>query len=303
MTWVQPRNLIGYGANPPQADWPGEARLALQFVLNFEEGGENSLLNGDRESEAFLSEIIGAEPLEGTRHISMESIYDYGSRVGVWRLLNLFDRKKIPLTIFAVARAAEQNPDVIKAMINSGHEIACHGYRWINYQFIDESLEREHIRKAVSILHEITGQKPVGWYTGRTSPNTRRLVAEEGDFLYDADAYDDDLPYWQDVNGKPVLVVPYTLEANDMRFATLQGFNSGTQFFDYLKDTFDVLYAEGERTPRMMSVGLHCRLAGRPGRIAALTRFLDYTLSFDDVWVCRREDIARHWRDVHPSET
>lgn len=302
MTWVQPRNLIGYGANPPQADWPGEARLALQFVLNFEEGGENSLLNGDRESEAFLSEIIGAEPLEGTRHISMESIYDYGSRVGVWRLLNLFDRKKIPLTIFAVARAAEQNPDVIKAMINSGHEIACHGYRWINYQFIDESLEREHIRKAVSILHEITGQKPVGWYTGRTSPNTRRLVAEEGDFLYDADAYDDDLPYWQDVNGKPVLVVPYTLEANDMRFATLQGFNSGTQFFDYLKDTFDVLYAEGERTPRMMSVGLHCRLAGRPGRIAALTRFLDYTLSFDDVWVCRREDIARHWRDVHPSE-
>ena len=302
MTWVQPRNLIGYGANPPQADWPGGARLALQFVLNFEEGGENSLLNGDRASEAFLSEIIGAEPLEGTRHISMESIYDYGSRVGVWRLLNLFDRKQIPLTVFAVARAAEQNPDVIKAMINSGHEIASHGYRWINYQFIDESLEREHIRKAVSILQEITGKKPVGWYTGRTSPNTRRLVAEEGDFLYDSDAYDDDLPYWQDVNGKSVLIVPYTLDANDMRFATLQGFNSGTQFFDYLKDTFDVLYAEGERTPRMMSVGLHCRLAGRPGRIAALTKFLDYILSFDDVWVCRREDIARHWRDVHPSK-
>ena len=303
MTWVQPRNLIGYGANPPQADWPGGARLALQFVLNFEEGGENSLLNGDRASEAFLSEIIGAEALEGTRHISMESIYDYGSRVGVWRLLNLFDRKQIPLTIFAVARAAEQNPDVIKAMINSGHEIASHGYRWINYQFIDESLEREHIRKAVSILQEITGKKPVGWYTGRTSPNTRRLVAEEGDFLYDSDSYDDDLPYWQDVNGKPVLVVPYTLDANDMRFATLQGFNSGTQFFDYLKDTFDVLYAEGEHTPRMMSVGLHCRLAGRPGRIAALTKFLDYILSFDDVWVCRREDIARHWRNVHPSAT
>ena len=302
MTWVQPRNLTGYGANPPQADWPGGARLALQFVLNFEEGGENSLLNGDRVSEAFLSEIIGAEPLEGTRHISMESIYDYGSRVGVWRLLNLFDRKQIPLTVFAVARAAEQNPDVIKAMINSGHEIASHGYRWINYQFIDESLEREHIRKAVSILKEITGKKPVGWYTGRTSPNTRKLVAEEGDFLYDSDAYDDDLPYWQDVNGKSVLIVPYTLDANDMRFATLQGFNSGTQFFDYLKDTFDVLYAEGERTPRMMSVGLHCRLAGRPGRIAALTKFLDYILSFDDVWVCRREDIARHWRDVHPSK-
>ncbi len=302
MTWVQPRNLTGYGANPPQADWPGGARLALQFVLNFEEGGENSLLNGDRASEAFLSEIIGAEPLEGTRHISMESIYDYGSRVGVWRLLNLFDRKQIPLTVFAVARAAEQNPDVIKAMINSGHEIASHGYRWINYQFIDESLEREHIRKAVSILEEITGKKPVGWYTGRTSPNTRRLVAEEGDFLYDSDAYDDDLPYWQDVNGKSVLIVPYTLDANDMRFATLQGFNSGTQFFDYLKDTFDVLYAEGERTPRMMSVGLHCRLAGRPGRIAALTKILDYILSFDDVWVCRREDIARHWHDVHPSK-
>ena len=302
MTWVQPRNLIGYGANPPQADWPGGARLALQFVLNFEEGGENSLLNGDRASEAFLSEIIGAEPLEGTRHISMESIYDYGSRVGVWRLLNLFDRKQIPLTVFAVARAAEQNPDVIKAMINSGHEIASHGYRWINYQFIDESLEREHIRKAVSTLQEITGKKPVGWYTGRTSPNTRRLVAEEGEFLYDSDAYDDDLPYWQDVNGKSVLIVPYTLDANDMRFATLQGFNSGTQFFDYLKDTFDVLYDEGERTPRMMSVGLHCRLAGRPGRIAALTKFLDYILSFDDVWVCRREDIARHWRDVHPNK-
>ena len=302
MTWVQPRNLTGYGANPPQADWPGGARLALQFVLNFEEGGENSLLNGDRASEAFLSEIIGAEPLEGTRHISMESIYDYGSRVGVWRLLNLFDRKKIPLTIFAVARAAEQNADVIKAMINSGHEIASHGYRWINYQFIDESIEREHIRKAVSILQEITGKKPVGWYTGRTSPNTRRLVAEEGDFLYDSDAYDDDLPYWQDVDGKSVLILPYTLDANDMRFATLQGFNSGTQFFDYLKDTFDVLYDEGERTPRMMSVGLHCRLAGRPGRIAALTKFLDYILSFDDVWVCRREDIARHWRDVHPNK-
>lgn len=300
MTWEQPRDLHGYGKHPPDAAWPNGARIALQCVLNYEEGGENTLLNGDAGSEAFLSDIIGAVPLEGQRHISMESLYDYGARVGVWRLLDLFGRKQIPLTVFAVARAAEQNPDAIAAMIEAGHEIACHGYRWINYQEIDEATERDHMRKAIEILTEMTGERPLGWYTGRTSPNTRRLVAEEGGFLYDADAYDDDLPYWQAVDGKPQLIVPYTLDANDMRFATAQGFNSGNQFFTYLKDAFDVLYEEGAQTKRMMSIGLHCRIAGRPGRLAAVERFLDYARSHDSVWFCRRIDIARHWRQNHP---
>jgi putative urate catabolism protein len=300
MTGGYPRDLVGYGANPPQADWPGGARLALQFVLNYEEGGENSVLHGDAASEAFLSEIIGAQPLAGVRHISMESLYDYGARVGVWRLLNLFERKAIPLTVFAVAMAAERNPAVIRAMVDAGHEIASHGYRWINYQYVGEEMEREHIRRSVEILEQVSGTRPLGWYTGRTSPNTRRLVAEHGGFLYDADAYDDDLPYWEAVGGMPQLIVPYTLDANDMRFATAQGFNSGDQFFTYLKDSFDVLLAEGERTPRMMSVGLHCRLVGRPGRIAALERFLDYARGHEGVWFCRRVDIARHWRKRHP---
>lgn len=300
MTGGYPRDLAGYGADPPQADWPGGARLALQFVLNYEEGGENSVLHGDAASEAFLSDIIGAQPLAGVRHISMESLYGYGARVGVWRLLRLFERKGVPLTVFAVVMAAECNPAVIRAMVEAGHEIASHGYRWINYQYVGEETEREHIRRSVEILEQVSGARPLGWYTGRTSPNTRRLVAEQGGFLYDADAYDDDLPYWETVGGAPQLIVPYTLDANDMRFATAQGFNAGDQFFAYLKDSFDVLLAEGETTPRMMSVGLHCRLAGRPGRIAALERFLDYARRHEGVWFCRRVDIARHWRKRHP---
>ena len=295
-----PRDLIGYGAHPPQADWPGGARLALQFVLNYEEGAENSILHGDAASEAFLSEIVAAQALPGVRHISMESLYDYGARVGVWRILRLFERKRVPLTIFAVAMAAERNPQVIRAMVDAGHEIANHGWRWINYQYFGEDTEREHIRRSVEVLEQVAGTRPVGWYLGRTSPNTRRLVAEHGGFLYDADSYDDDLPYWVDVEGRPQLIVPYTLDANDMRFASPQGFNSGDQFLAYLRDSFDVLYAEGAETPRMMSVGLHCRLAGRPGRLAALERFLDHAQLHEGVWFCRRVDIAQHWRARHP---
>ena len=295
-----PRDLTGYGAVPPIANWPGGARLALQFVLNYEEGGESCILHGDDASEAFLSEIVGAVPLAGVRHMNMESTYEYGARVGVWRLLRLFERKEIPLTVFAVAMAAERNPEVIRAMIEAGHEIASHGYRWVDYQYVDEDIERAHIERAMDILTELAGTRPLGWYTGRTSPNTRRLVAEYGGFYYDADAYNDDLPYWVEAAGEPLLIVPYTLDANDMRFAAPQGFNSGDQFYAYLKDSFDVLYAEGAECPRMMSVGLHCRLAGRPGRIAALERFLDYAKEHDGVWFCRRVDIARHWRAEHP---
>ncbi|CAK2432790.1 allantoinase [Vibrio crassostreae] len=294
------RNLIGYGANPPNAQWPGNARVAVSFVLNYEEGGERCLLHGDDESEAFLSEIPSAQPIKGERHISMESIYEYGSRVGVWRVLRLFDEYEIPLTVFAVAMAIERHPDVAKAMVEAGHEICSHGYRWIDYQYIDESAERDHMTKAIEIIQQVTGQRPQGWYTGRTGPNTRRLVAEEGGFLYDSDAYDDDLPYWHTETGHPQLVIPYTLDVNDMRFSTAQGFNSGEQFFQYLKDTFDTLYMEGETAPKMMSVGLHCRLIGRPGRIAALRRFLDYVKQHDSVWLCRRIDIANHWHQHHP---
>jgi putative urate catabolism protein len=299
-TSAYPRDLVGYGPNPPHADWPGGARIAVQFVLNYEEGGENCVLHGDAASEAFLSEIVSAQPLQGVRHISMEQIYEYGSRVGVWRLLKLFEKKKVPLTVYAVAMAAERHPGVIRAMVNAGHEIASHGYRWINYQYVGEDTERQHIQKAVAILTQVAGTPPLGWYTGRTSPNTRRLVAEHGGFLYDADDYNDDLPYWTLVEGKPQLIVPYTLDANDMRFAAVQGFNSGDQFFTYLKDSFDVLYAEGEETPRLMSVGLHCRLVGRPGRMAALERFIDYAKGHEAVWFCRRVEIARHWREKHP---
>ncbi len=295
-----PRDLTGYGATPPHANWPGGARIALQFVLNYEEGGENCVLHGDDASEAFLSEIVGAQPLAGVRHMNMESIYEYGSRVGVWRLLDLFARHEIPLTVFAVAMAAERNPEVIRAMVEAGHEIASHGYKWADYQYADEDIERQHIAKAVEILTEVAGTRPLGWYTGRTGPNTRRLVAEHGGFLYDADAYNDDLPYWVEEAGAPQLILPYTLDANDMRFATPQGFNSGDQFLAYLKDSFDVLYAEGEKTPRMMSVGLHCRLVGRPGRMAALQRFMEYAKGHSDVWFCRRIDIANHWRSEHP---
>jgi putative urate catabolism protein len=297
-----PRDLVGYGAEPPQADWPGGARIAVQFVINYEEGGENAILHGDRASEAFLSEIIGADAREGVRHMSMESIYEYGSRAGVWRLMRLFGAYDIPVTFFAIAMALERNPAVAEAALAAGHEMCSHGWRWIDYQYLPEDVEREHLQTAIDIHTRICGERPLGWYTGRTSPNTRRLVAEEGGFLYDADDYNDDLPYWTTVEGAPHLIVPYTLDANDMRFATAQGFNSGDQFYGYLKDTFDTLYEEGTTAPRMMSVGLHCRLAGRPGRFAALKRFVEYASGHADVWFCRRIDIARHWRERHPFE-
>ena len=266
-----PRDLCGYGADPPQARWPEGARVAVQFVVNYEEGGENCVLHGDAASESFLSEIVGARPLPG-RHMSMESIYEYGSRVGVWRLFRLFREREIPITVFAVAMALERNPAVADAALAAGFEICSHGYRWIDYQTVPEPVEREHLQRAVEIIRRLTGERPLGWYTGRTGPNTRRLVVEDGGFLYDADDYNDDLPFWTVVSARPHLVVPYTLDANDMRFATPQGFNSGDQFFAYLRDAFDVLYAEGAHTPRMMSIGLHCRLVGRPGRFAALRR-------------------------------
>lgn len=299
-----PRDLIGYGRNPPHARWPGRARVALQFVLNYEEGGENCVLHGDRASEQFLSEIIGAQAFEA-RHMSMESIYEYGSRAGVWRILREFERRKLPLTVFGVSMALERHPQLTAAFVELGHEIACHGWRWIHYQHIDEATEREHMKIGVDIIKRLTGEAPQGWYTGRDSPNTRRLVVEHGGFLYDADYYGDDLPFWTEVetsDGKKHahLVVPYTLDSNDMRFASAQGFNSGEQFFTYLHDAFDVLYAEGDEKPKMLSIGMHCRLLGRPGRFMALQRFLDHIEKHDRVWVCRRVDIARHWRSVHP---
>jgi allantoinase len=307
-----PRDLIGYGRTPPHAQWPGGARIAVQFVLNYEEGAENNVLHGDKASETFLSEIIGAPAYEA-RHMSMESIYEYGSRAGLWRLLRMFEDRNLPLTVFGVSMALKRNPDAVAAFKDLGHEIACHGLRWISYQNIDEATERAHMKEAVSIIKELTGSAPLGWYTGRDSPNTRRLVLEHGGFSYDADNYGDDLPFWESVtiggvDGQPCiqpqLIVPYTLDANDMRFAAMQGFNSGRQFFDYLKDAFDVLYKEGDpdglNRPKMMSVGLHCRLAGRPGRAAALARFLDYVESHHKVWIARRIDIADHWRATHP---
>ena len=307
-----PRDLAGYGRNPPHARWPGGARIALQFVLNYEEGAENCVLHGDPASETFLSEIVGASAFPA-RHMSMESLYEYGSRAGLWRLLRLFEERRLPLTVFGVAQALARHPEAVAAFRELGHEIACHGLRWISYQNVDEALERAHMKEAVEIMRSLLGAAPQGWYTGRDSPNTRRLVVEHGGFTYDADHYGDDLPFWQrveaagpdgGVRGVPHLVVPYTLDTNDMRFATAQGFNSGTQFFDYLKDAFDVLYAEGDPAgldrPKMLSVGLHCRLAGRPGRTAALARFLDYVMRHDRVWVTRRIDIADHWKAVHP---
>ncbi len=295
-----PRDLVGYGERPPPADWPGGAKLAVQFVLNYEEGGENCILHGDSASEAFLSEIVGAVPWPGERHPNMESIYEYGSRVGVWRLLDLFAKAEIPLTVFAIGMAVERHPALVRRMAGLGHEICSHGYRWIDYRGIDEATERQHIERAIRAILDATGERPLGWYTGRCSVNTRRLVAAEGGFLYDADSYSDDLPYWTWPAGKPHLVIPYTLDANDMRFATPQGFNSGDQFFAYLRDTFDVLYAEGERIPRMMSIGLHARLVGRPGRLRALQRFIDHAKAHDRIWFCRRVDIARHWHERHP---
>jgi putative urate catabolism protein len=298
-----PRDLLGYGKNPPHAQWPGNARIAVQFVMNFEEGAENNVLHGDPASETFLSEIIGAQAFSN-RHMSMETMYEYGTRAGFWRILREFERRKLPVTFFAVSMAMQRNPEAVAAMIEGGHEIANHGLRWISYQMVDEATERAHMQEAIAIQEELTGSKPLGWYTGRDSPNTRKLVVEQGTFLYDSDSYADDLPYWTEVEagGKkvPHLIVPYTLETNDMRFAAPQGFNSGTQFFDYLKDAFDVLYAEGETAPKMLSIGLHNRIIGRPARFASLQRFLDYIQRHDRVWVCRRADIAQHWKSVHP---
>jgi len=293
-----PRDLRGYGARPPDPQWPGGARTAVQFVINYEEGAENCILHGDPAPEAFLSDIVGAAAYPGQRHMNMESLYEYGARAGFWRLHRLFTERGFAVTVFGVAMALARNAEAVAAMQDADWEIASHGYRWIDYQDVDEATEKAHLEKAIDIHTQVTGGRPLGWYLGRCSPNTHRLVAAEGGFLYNADSYADDLPYWDRSQESPQLMVPYTLDANDMRFATAQGFNSGQQFFDYLKDTFDVLHAEGGR---MMSVGLHCRLAGRPGRAAALARFLDYVASFDDAWVCRREDIARHWTEHFPA--
>lgn len=293
-----PRNMSGYGQHPPAANWPGGARTAMQFVINYEEGGENCVLHGDAASEAFLSEIVGAEAIHGDRHMNMESLYEYGSRAGFWRLHRLFVDRNLPVTVFAVAMALERNPGVVDAMQKAGWEIASHGYRWIDYQFVDEATERQHLSLALEIHERVCGSPPLGWYLGRCSPNSHRIAAEYGGFLYNADSYADDLPYWDYSFDTPQLMVPYTLDANDMRFATPQGFNSGQQFFDYLKDGFDVLHAEGGR---MMSMGLHCRLAGRPGRAAAVAKFIDYVASRDDVWVATRLEIANHWRETHPA--
>ncbi|MEZ5477517.1 MAG: allantoinase PuuE [Thiolinea sp.] len=296
-----PRDLIGYAAHPPHPQWPDQARIAVQFVVNYEEGGENCILHGDPASEAFLSEIVGAQAYAGMRHLNMESIYEYGSRAGFWRLHRMFTDRQLPVTVFGVAMAMERNPQAVDAMLKADWEIASHGYRWIDYQFIDEAIEREHLQQAVEIHTRVTGSRPQGWYLGRCSPNSHRIAAELGQFTYNADSYADELPYWDTQFATPQLMVPYTLDANDMRFASAQGFNSGDQFYAYLKDAFDVLYAEGETAPKMLSVGLHCRLVGRPGRAAALARFLDYVQQHERVWVCRRLDIAEHWRQYFPA--
>jgi len=299
-----PRDLIGYGRDVPHARWPGGARIAVQFVLNYEEGGENSVLHGDDASEQFLSEMFNPAAYPA-RHISMEGIYEYGSRAGVWRILREFERRQLPLTVFGVAMALQRHPEATAAFKALGHEIACHGWRWIHYQGVDETTERAHMAQAMAVIERLTGERPLGWYTGRDSPNTRRLVADFGGFAYDSDHYGDDLPIWLQVRRSdgtrvPHLVLPYTLDANDMRFASAQGFATGDDFFTYLRDSFDVLYAEGDEAPKMMSVGMHCRLLGRPGRLRALQRFLDHIEAHERVWVCRRIDIANHWRQVHP---
>ena len=288
------RDLVGYGEKGKKISWPNNAKLALQIVLNYEEGGENSVLNGDKYSETFLSEIIGAKAIKG-RHISMESIYEYGSRSGFWRLDKLFKEKKIPITIFGVGLALKQNSEVCNAIKNGDYEIAAHGYRWIDYQDVKKSVEKKHMQQAIKTIKDIFGSRPLGWYTGRCSPNTRDLVFDDGGFLYDSDSYSDDLPYWEYRGKKKQLIIPYTLDNNDMRFATNQGFNTGDHFYNYLKDSFDALYEEGKTNPKMMSVGLHCRLIGRPGRIQSLKKFLDYVLKFEDIWICKRIDIAKHW--------
>ncbi len=299
-----PRDLRGHGRHAPHPQWPGQARVALQFVLNFEEGGENATVHGDAGSEQFLSEMANP-PSYAARHLSMESIYEYGSRVGVWRILREFEQRGLPLTVFGVGMALERNPEVTTALRELGHEIASHGWRWINYQGVDEATEREHMALAMARIQALTGERPLGWYTGRDSPNTRRLVADFGGFAYDSDYYGDDLPFWLQVRKTdrslaPHLVVPYTLDANDMRFALPQGYSHGDAFFQYLRDAFDVHYAEGAEHPTMMSVGMHCRILGRPGRMRALQRFLDHVQAHERVWVTRRIDIAHHWHAVHP---
>jgi allantoinase len=303
-----PRDLVGYGRNPPHPQWPGLARVALQFVLNYEEGGENAVLHGDGGSEQFLSEMFNP-PSFTERHMSMEGIYEYGSRVGVWRILREFEKRGLPLTVFGVGMALQRHPELTAAFVELGHEIACHGWRWISYQNLDETTEREHMRLGLDAIEKLTGNRPLGWYTGRDSPQTRRLVADDGGLLYDSDYYGDDLPFWMKVKRTdgtvvPRLVLPYTLDTNDMRFALPQGFAQAEDFYIYLRDSFDALYAEGDpngqNAPKMMSVGMHCRLLGRPGRLVALQRFLDHVAKHDKVWVCRRIDIARHWQATHP---
>ena len=301
-----PRDLLGYGRNPPHAQWPNQAKIAVQFVLNYEEGGENCVLHGDSASETFLSELIVAQAFEA-RHLSMESMYEYGGRVGAWRILKEFEKRKLPLTVFGISMALERNPELTQAFVELGHEIACHGWRWIHYQHMNEKRERQHVAIGTEIIQKLTNnQWPLGWYTGRDSPNTKRLVADHGGYEYDSDYYGDDLPFWMPVeksDGTTMqrLIVPYTLDTNDMRFSSAQGFNTGEQFFTYLKDAFDVLYEEGDEAPKMLNIGLHCRLIGRPGRFKSLQRFLDYVQQHDRVWVTRRIDIARHWQQHFPA--
>jgi allantoinase len=307
-TAAYPRDLIGYGRNPPHPEWPGQARIAVQFVLNYEEGGENTVLHGDVGSEQFLSEMFNP-PSVSERHLSMEGIYEYGSRAGVWRILREFEQRGLPLTVFGVGMALQRHPDLTAAFVELGHEIACHGWRWINYQNVDEAIEREHMRLGLDAIEQLTGNRPLGWYTGRDSPQTRRLVADDGQLTYDSDYYGDDLPFWMTVKRTdgavvPRLVVPYTMDTNDMRFSLPQGFAQAEDFFIYLRDSFDVLYAEGDanglNAPKMLSIGMHCRLLGRPGRLVALQRFLDHVQQHDKVWVCRRIEIANHWQAKHP---
>ncbi|MEM5517683.1 allantoinase PuuE [Henriciella sp. AS95] len=293
------RDLVGYGANPPNPNWPGGARTAVQFVVNYEEGAENNVINGDKGSEAFLSEMVGAGSHEGMRSMAMESLYEYGSRAGFWRLHRLFTSRGVPMTVFGVAKAMEMNPEAVEAMLAADWEVASHGLKWIDYQYVDEAVERAHIAEAIDIHTRLTGSRPLGFYQGRTSPNTARLVVEEGGFTYDADSYADDLPYYDSRHGKPQLIVPYTLDVNDMKIVAYNGFAEGEEFFRYLRDTFDVLHSEGGR---MMSIGLHGRIAGRPGRTLAISRFLDHILNTDDVWIARRIDIANHWLKEHPYE-
>ncbi|MEM7443034.1 MAG: allantoinase PuuE [Pseudomonadota bacterium] len=300
---IYPRDMIGYGRTPPDPDWPGKAKIAVQFVVNYEEGGENCILHGDAASEAFLSESVGAQPIEGARNLNMESMYEYGSRAGFWRIWRLFTGRNLPVTVFGVSMALGRNPEAVAAMKEADWEIATHGWRWIDYQHFTPDEEWRHLQQAIAEHTEATGERPLGIYTGRISPRSRDLAAKEGGFVYCADSYADDLPYWETTENGPLLIVPYTLDANDMRFATAQGFNAGDQFFSYLRDAFDTLYEEAEIAPKMMSVGLHCRLVGRPGRTAALARFLDYIASKDGVWVTRRLDVAHHWQARFPYES